>query len=135
MFSITKEDLEFGGIMILMFLVVAAPITAIISTLWFGYFDPRRKHRPTWGQKRNWPLIASGIILTITVATYKLYSPYLPGYGDNGLGIGHLFFSLCYLIIIKELLGLISGYSVDKRVMFTLVANLICITLIVMFVN
>lgn len=135
MFSITKEDLEFGGIMILMFLVVAAPITAFISTLWFGYFDPRRKHRPTWRQKRNWQLIASSIILTITVATYDLYSPYLPGSGRNGPGIGHLFFSLCYLVIAKQLLGIMSGYKVDKRVMFTLVANLICFTLIMMFVN
>lgn len=135
MFSITKEDMEFGGVMILLFLAVATPVTAFISTLLFGYFDPRRKNRPTWGQKRNWVLITSSIVLAVTVATYQLYSPYLPRFGGSGLTIGHLFFSLCYLVIVKELFGLLSGYRVDKRVMFTLGINLICLTLILMFVG
>jgi len=83
--------MEFVGIMILMFLVVAAPIIGFISTLLFGYFDPRRRAKPTWVQRRNWVLIAACIVLTITVATYEFYAPYLFGSSSRELTLGHMF--------------------------------------------
>jgi len=135
MFSITKEDMEFGAIMALLAVTVFAPIIGFISTLLFGYFDPRRRTKPTWVQKRNWVLIAACIVLAVTVATYEFYAPYLPGPASRELTLGHLFFSLCFLVITKELLGLMSGHNVDKRVMFTLGVNTVCLGLILMFVN
>ncbi|MEH6361069.1 MAG: hypothetical protein V7761_10095 [Amylibacter sp.] len=135
MFSITNEDMEFAGVMALLVVTILAPIIGFISTLLFGYFDPRRRAKPTWAQKRNWVLIAACIVLTVSVATYELYAAYLPGSGNRKLTIGHLFFSFCFLVITKELLGLMSGHDVDKRVMFTLGVNTVCLGLILMFVN
>ena len=135
MFSITKEDMEFAAVMALLVVTILAPIIGFISTLLFGYFDPRRRTKPTWVQKRNWVLIAACIVLTVTVATYELYAADLPGSGNRKLIMGHLFFSFCFLVITKELLGLLSGHNVDKRVMFTLGVNTVCLGLILMFVN
>ena len=135
MFLITKADMEFGAIIALLAVTVLAPIIGFISTLLFGYFDPRHRAKSTWVQKRNWVLIAACIMLTVTVAAYEFYAPYLPGPDSQELTLGHLFFSLCYLVITKELLGLIAGHNVDKRVMFTLGVNTLCLGLILMFVN
>ncbi len=127
--------MEFGAVMVLLAVTVFAPIIGFVSTLLFGYFDPRRRTKPTWAQKRNWVLIAACILLTVSVATYELYAAYLPRSGSRELTLGHLFFSICFLVITKELLGLMSGHNVDKRVMFTLGVNTVCLGLILMFVN
>lgn len=127
--------MEFGAVMAILVVTILAPVAGFVPTLLFGYFDPRRRAKPTWVQRRNWVLIAACIVLTVTVATYEFYATYLPGSGNRKLTMGHLFFSFCFLVITKELLGLMSGYNVDKRVMFTLGVNTICLGLILMFVN
>jgi hypothetical protein len=133
--TITKEDMEFAGIMALLVLAVLAPITGFISTLLIGYFDPRYKANRAWMQKRNWRIIAPCVLLALSVATYGFYLPYISRSNIGQLTFGHLFFSLCYLAIVKELFGLMSGHNIDKRVMFTLFVNLICFTLTMIFIR
>ncbi len=135
MFSITKEDLEFGGFIALLAITILTPIISFIATLLFGYFDPKRRLKPTWAQKRNWVLIITCITWVFAVLFYEIYTPFLPGPIINGLTIGHLFFCLCFLVIAKELLNIITGYNLGKRVMFTLGVNTVCLGMVLMLVN